>query len=55
MSFLQTKDLHASIEGKEILTGLNLAIDKDEVHALMGPNGSGKEYFCKRIAWAPKI
>src|SRR5712691_875186 len=45
MSFLEAKDLHASIEGKEILTGLNLVINKGEVHALMGPNGSGKSTF----------
>jgi Fe-S cluster assembly ATP-binding protein len=36
------KDLHASVEGKEILKGLNLEIRAGEVHAIMGPNGSGK-------------
>ena len=55
MSFLEAKDLHASIEGKEILTGLNLVINKGEVHALMGPNGTGKSTVCKRIARTPKI
>jgi Fe-S cluster assembly ATP-binding protein len=54
MSFLQTKDLHASIDGKEILTGLNLVIDKDEVHALMGPNGSGKSTFANVLLGHPK-
>ncbi|MDR1783424.1 MAG: Fe-S cluster assembly ATPase SufC [Dysgonamonadaceae bacterium] len=39
---LVIKDLHASINGKEILKGLNLAIGAGEVHAIMGPNGSGK-------------
>ena len=38
MVFLRVKDLHSSIDGKEILTGLNLDVNKDEVHAIMGPN-----------------
>src|SRR5215212_6146845 len=42
MVFLQVKDLNVSIEGKKILNGLNLEIDKNEVHAIMGVNGSGK-------------
>lgn len=36
------KDLHAEIDGKEILTGINLELKAGEVHAIMGPNGSGK-------------
>ncbi|RUO32301.1 Fe-S cluster assembly ATPase SufC [Aliidiomarina sedimenti] len=39
---LSIKDLHASIDGKEILKGLNLDIKPGEVHAIMGPNGAGK-------------
>ena len=39
---LKIEDLHVAVEGKEILKGLNLTVSKGEVHALMGPNGSGK-------------
>lgn len=39
---LTIRDLHASINGKEIIKGLNLQINAGEVHAIMGPNGSGK-------------
>lgn len=39
---LEIKDLHASINGKEILKGINLTIRDGEVHALMGQNGAGK-------------
>src|SRR6266480_3070246 len=54
MAFLDVKGLHASIEGKEILTGLSLNVGKGEVHALMGPNGSGKSTFANVLLGHPK-
>lgn len=54
MSFLDVRDLHASIDGKEILTGLDLRVDRSEVHALMGPNGSGKSTFANVLLGHPK-
>src|SRR5664280_125907 len=47
---LEIKDLHASIEGKEILKGINLSVNEGEIHAIMGPNGSGKSTLAQVLA-----
>ena len=51
---LEIKDLHASVEGKEILKGVNLAVKQGEIHALMGPNGSGKSTLAHTLLGHPK-
>ena len=53
-SVLTVKDLHVSIEGKEILKGVNLEIKGGEIHAIMGPNGTGKSTLSSAIMGHPK-
>jgi Fe-S cluster assembly ATP-binding protein len=53
MNSLEIKNLHANIEGREILKGLNLSLKKGQVHAIMGPNGSGKSTLAKVMAGHP--
>jgi len=53
MSQLEIKNLHVSIEGKEILKGLDLTIEQGTVHAIMGPNGTGKSTLAYTLMGHP--
>jgi Fe-S cluster assembly ATP-binding protein len=53
-STLKIENLHVSIEGKEIIKGLNLEINGGEIHAVMGPNGTGKSTLASAIMGHPK-
>lgn len=53
MNLLEVCDLHAAIDGKEILKGINLTIRPGEIHAIMGPNGSGKSTLSSVLAGNP--
>ena len=50
MSLLEVRDLHANVEGKEILKGIDLVVNPGEVHSIMGPNGSGKSTLAAVLA-----
>ena len=54
MNLLDIKDLHASVANKQILNGLNLKINKGEIHVIMGPNGAGKSTLANVILNNPQ-
>ncbi|WP_163654875.1 Fe-S cluster assembly ATPase SufC [Listeria sp. PSOL-1] len=54
MATLKIQDLHVEIEGKEILKGVNLEISTGQIHAIMGPNGTGKSTLSSAIMGHPK-
>ena len=54
MAKLEIIDLHVSIEDKNILKGVNLEINENEIHAIMGPNGNGKSTLLSTIMGHPR-
>jgi Fe-S cluster assembly ATP-binding protein len=53
MPLLEIKNLHAEVDGRKILQGLDLTVEKGSVHAIMGPNGSGKSTLAHVLAGKP--
>ena len=53
MAALEIKNLHVTVEGREIVRGVDLAVDTNEVHAIMGPNGSGKSTLAYALMGHP--
>ncbi|MFH1750461.1 MAG: Fe-S cluster assembly ATPase SufC [Candidatus Micrarchaeota archaeon] len=54
MDSLEIRDLHVSVEGKEIVKGISLIVRQGETHAIMGPNGSGKSTLSNALMGNPK-
>lgn len=54
-NLLEIKDLHANVDGKEILKGLSLTVNKGEIHAIMGPNGAGKSTLASVLVGNPNF
>lgn len=52
---LTIKDLHAGVEGSEIIKGISMTVNKGEIHAIMGPNGSGKSTLSNVLAGHPSF
>ena len=50
MALLEVRNLHVSVDGKEILKGINLTINRGETHVLMGPNGAGKSTLLSMVS-----